>query len=66
MFVHDSQSLKSNILTKLNSKRPEILKYIDDPIIEELVLGLVDAISSEIYDLFKECVKNDDLRSVYR
>lgn len=66
MFIHDSKSLKDNILRKLNSKHPEILKYIDDPIIEELIKGLVDAISSEVYELFSNCVKEDDLRRAFR
>jgi hypothetical protein len=53
-----SRRLKNNFL----KNNPELLLYIDNPYIEELIYALFDTISENLAELHNKCISKDDLK----
>lgn len=61
MHTFPSQ-ISRNLKEKLSQKNPDLLLYIDNPYIEELVNVLIDIISEELADLKNKSISKDDFR----
>lgn len=63
-------TFSSEISRKLRSRflnnNPDLLLYIDNPYIEELVNALFNTISEEFAELHNKCIKKDDISSIRR
>lgn len=54
--------ISRRIKERLIRNNPDLLLYIDNPYIEELINALIDTISEELADLKNKTITKDDLR----
>ncbi len=55
----DKSEIENNIKQHIKESNPELLLYIDNHYIDELINLLIEAVSIEI----AKCIKKDELRS---
>lgn len=61
MHTFPSQ-ISSKLKNKLKNEYPDLLLYIDNPYIEDLINALIDILSEEITDLKNNCITKGDLK----
>ncbi|SFI42554.1 hypothetical protein SAMN05192551_1213 [Tindallia magadiensis] len=57
-----SSQVSARMKKRLESRNPDLLLYIDDPYIGELVDALIDVFAEEIADIRNEYLNKKDFR----
>lgn len=64
MYVSNSE-IKEKMIRKFESQYPDLLLYLDNPYISELVDAILNIVSQEISEIKNEVVLKKDINRIF-